>query len=130
MKESLQPSELRIGNLLQDKVTKTVLKVTGLNENNIETYVIDRSKFPLQTGWGLEPIPLTAEWLLKFGLQYQENYRQYKCSDAPIYFINHPGNENDLVCFLHQCSCGNIKYVHQLQNLYLSITMRELKNTD
>jgi len=119
----MKVSELRIGNLLQDKVTKTELKVIRLTENDIVTYVIDRSKFPLQDGWGMEPILLTEEWLLKFGGE------SIIVEDYPIYFI-YPFNieyyENECIVLIGGFSEIKVKYVHQLQNLYFALTEKEL----
>jgi hypothetical protein len=59
-----------------------------------------------------EPIPLTEEWLLKFG------------------FIWH-GDIKILKGYLNNYVDGNgethLKYVHQLQNLYFALTNEELK---
>ena len=75
----MKSNELRIGNLLRDKFSKTALRVTELTEENIVTYVIDRSKYPSEKGWGLEPIPLTEEILFNFGFEKdgEEDYCFY-----------------------------------------------------
>jgi len=115
----MKSTELRIGNLLRDKVTKTELKVIKLTEENIITYVIDRSKFPLEDGWGIEGIPLTEERLLEFG--FEKDASKYNI----CWFLNHVYiwfvdgeyiNELDLP----------IDYVHQLQNLYFALKGEEL----
>ncbi len=69
----MNTNELMIGNLCQDKISGALLKVTGTHENDISFYVIDRNLFPLQPGWQAEPIPLTEEWLLKFGFEKNDN---------------------------------------------------------
>ena len=127
----MKSTELRIGNYLQDKATKTLLKVIELTEKGIITYVIDRSKFPLAKGWGLEPIPLTEEILLKcgfgksdehemghnynesFGFYYDYHFKRFRleCDDG----IKH-GAEMDI----------SIHFLHQLQNLYFALTNEEL----
>jgi hypothetical protein len=119
----MKASELRIGNLLRDKVTKTELKVIKLTEKDIVTFVIDRSKFPLQDGWGIEPIPLTEEWLFKLGFEtdHIEWWNGIICLGIfkdGIYYL-----PTDQISF----RIGKeIEYVHQLQNLYFALTGEEL----
>ena len=118
----MNASELRIGNLLRDKVSKTELKVIELTEKNIVTYVIDRCRFPLQRGWALEPIPLTEEWLFKFG--FDNKYNKGKFTIIPIGKLNYEQGRtyfNSWTILNHQP-----KYVHQLQNLYFALTSEEL----
>ena len=121
----IQPNELRLGNLLRDKVSKTELKIIELAEKDIVTYVIDRSKFPLEKGWSLEPIPLTEEILLKCGLKLiterTKNYMLKGISGEPCFHFN----KNNTV----SCYKANIKYLHQLQNLYFALTNQELNIT-
>jgi hypothetical protein len=123
----MKASELRIGNLLRDKVTKTELRVIELTEQDIVTYVNDRSMFPLKDGWGIEPIPLTEERLLKFGFSREAKiggdgieFRVYHF-DVLTFNTNHgwwykfePMNYTPL------------EYVHQLQNFYFALTGKEL----
>lgn len=126
----MKVEELRIGNLLRDKVTKTELRVIKLTEQDIVTYVIDRSMFPLLDGWGAEPIPLTEEWKLKFGFEKTEwdNFNSYRLMI---------GN-NDYTIVLYSdgnCEVGDIitckiEYVHQLQNLYFALKGEELKKQE
>jgi hypothetical protein len=126
----MKSTELKIGNLLRDKVTKTELKVINLTEKDIVTFVIDRSKFPLQDGWGIEPIPLTEEWLLKFG--FERHHADY--ANDIIYIKNVPDNTefewgvypNELGSGIQIKNRNLLKYVHQLQNLYFALTGEEL----
>lgn len=119
----MRVNELRIGNLLRDKVSKTELKVIELTEKDIITYVIDRSLFPLKNGWGIEPILLTEEWLLNFGF-VPNGFSMVKGEfDVEIWLeseIGHTFKWNDFVISI------SLKYVHQLQNLYFALTNEEL----
>jgi hypothetical protein len=122
----MKVQELRIGNLLRDKVSKTELEVIELTENNITTKVIDRSKFPLKDEWGLEYIPLTEEWKLKFGFEKTEwdNFNSYRLMIG--------NNEYAIILYSDgNCEVGDIitckiEYVHQLQNFYFAIKGKEL----
>ena len=76
------------------------------------------------------PIPLTEEWLLKFGFEKQIDdyyyfYGYYASFDAdlPMWF----GQEG---CCQKETIKENIKYVHQLQNLYSALTGEELTITE
>lgn len=133
----LKENELRIGNLLRDKVSKTELEVIELTKENIVTYVIDRSMFPLKDGWGIEPIPLTEEWLLGFGFekskQGSENFYHLQLRGRIwIRFIDYDCNNLDLVQDgkIIAFPFGVIKYAHQLQNLYFALTGEELTLKD
>jgi hypothetical protein len=70
----------------------------------------------------IKPIPLTEEWLLKFGLEYMEGW------DDQTYYCCPKHQQFQIM----QCIYGYeydytvLKYVHQLQNLYYSLTGTEL----
>ena len=63
-----------------------------------------------------EPIPLTEEWLLKFGFKKIGN--RYGNGHKRKVILNKQ--------FYHSIA-GYIKYVHQLQNLYFALTQTELE---
>ena len=69
----------------------------------------------------LEPIPLTKEWLLKFGFRYITGWDDYEAfikDDVEITY-------NEIVKFKNYIDV-ELKYVHQLQNLYFALTDNEL----
>lgn len=74
------------------------------------------------------PIPLTEEWLLKFGFD-KIRVREYEKGDMSIYCGKKTISIN--VGFCNECGGYEIKveikYVHQLQNLYFALTGEELK---
>lgn len=118
----IKANELRIGNwvILSEDSTKFIIEEiskTGLVvQNSQETAWIEIEEF--------EPIPLTEEILLKCGFEHSiaglfgNNYMlnsvsiQLKTLGAYI-----------LVCY-PKCE---IKYLHQLQNLYFALTGQELE---
>lgn len=73
----------------------------------------------------LNPIPLTEEWLLKFGLT-KTNGGNFSCNDICVYDnlenINISLENGDISVEL-RCP----KYIHQLQNLYFALTGEELE---
>jgi len=116
----MKATELRIGNLAQEITpshNKTVF-VSVEHFEQIEDGEID-----------LFPIPLTEEWLLKFGINYIHEVAAY-CDDNCMisetnetldYWVFMPFCTNDEDCYI------KIKYVHQLQNLYFALTGKELE---
>ena len=117
----MKANELRIGNIINSDIIATVI-----TQENIEWATFNAEMF---TG-----VPLTEEWLLKFGfkfknlgnfffkyggeLQYQVVIRQHK-----RYF------SGEHLSFSCDITSHDIKYVHQLQNLYFALTSEELETT-
>lgn len=130
----MTPSELRIGNLLRDKVTGTELKVTGLTEKETVIHVIDRSRFPLPDGWEIEPIPLTEEWLLKFGFEKRKDFDVYTnvwelkgfMVSLSEYINIHLDWADDGTDSYHSIVGYEKLSVHTLQNLYFALVGEEL----
>jgi hypothetical protein len=99
--------ELRIGNL--------VMKETG--------YIFEADFITLRVPHNYFGIPLTEEWLLKFGFavtdglfgnKYRKSIDLYTMKDKSIGFV-------------FDDYCITIQYVHQLQNLYFALTGQELE---
>lgn len=126
---TLSAKDLRVGNLV---------KAHG-HENAVHTIgEIGINKMPGLTYDKLQPIPLTNEWLEQFGFMKGNLYtggephykfpnhhsNDYLCKDGNGYdwHVN-SGDEwgNTVTPLVNQ-----IKYVHQLQNLYWSLTGEEL----
>jgi hypothetical protein len=118
----LKPTELRIGNL----VTQIIERSTHNEEKTItiewqELMWISRDRVDYY-----KPIPLTEEWLLKFGF--------YKNIDTELF--EKDGHQIDLSvikCLFYLPEFGDwykeLEYVHQLQNLYFALTNEELTLT-
>ena len=68
----MKATELRIGNLVRhskDKSINVVQFLSPFNEGFANTTILTNSYFPPFTIESAEPIPLTEEWLLKFGFE-------------------------------------------------------------
>lgn len=80
----------------------------------------------------LQGIPLTEEWLLKFGFEEMEFENCFSINYAPFEFKVELLPKEDFIIFknrnenTHHAQC---KYVHQLQNLYFALTGEELTIT-
>jgi len=117
----MKATELRIGNWVHAKG----INVDGEVSIDILRLITDGK------GKDYKPIPLTEEWLEKFGFEEKRKGRyvimsKYIDDDT---FIDWDGDgswglqqSDDWVTFP-----PTIKYIHQLQNLYFALTGEELK---
>lgn len=123
----MKANELRIGNWIIEKETQEVGQV-----NTVILGIIDEGLTHTY-----EPIPLTEEWLLKFGFEKaSKDYVRYDLK----------ATEDVYILYADDYSCGlfnskeseenelgvipnweTIKHVHQLQNLYFALTGQELQ---
>ena len=115
-------NELRIGNLIL--VDGEITEITGIKKSTVSF----SDGFQMFIAGGIEPIPLTEEWLLKFGFDKvlpRNDKMYYRLND---YFVIEDsrffllGDDAFEILKLRQ----EIKYVHQLQNLYFALTGEEL----
>jgi hypothetical protein len=115
----MKASELRIGNLVyyRKEAYNVVLIAEDLIKVDIGYGAVQRfEKNPIISPNidELKPIPLTEEWLLKFGFEQMDLHRfnleiSILSTDRGMYF-----------------QTTIINYVHQLQNLYFALTGNEL----
>ena len=119
----MKTSELRIGNLVYgiDDYKDTALPIYSINgDDTIRLKVGNESIGCYSVDW-IKPITLTKEWLVKFGFD-----GLYKNDDFFFELIH-----NDIIGFRlsidGQYGYKEIKYIHELQNLYFALTRKELK---
>jgi hypothetical protein len=126
----MKAQDLRIKNLAQDKLTGELLICCVISDSAVSFSVLDRSKYPLPDGWEAEPIPLTEEWLVKFGFDHNPTNPIYM--KLPIYrgfsWISVSLKDNlGEIAFDRYCAAQPpLKHVHQLQNLFFALTGQEL----
>ena len=124
----MNAKEFRIGNFVFDDENE-VVKVENIMSNrfvvwnDMEDCVLFSKKNDSINMFAskINPIPLTEEWLLKFGFVEEFENKFYKNSLAIEVF------ENECIVYLGDFVDLAIKYVHDLQNLYFSITREELE---
>ena len=98
--------ELRIGNWVYFK----------LDDEYIQ---FDYSMLEWDNANDIHAIPLTEEWLVKFGfVDNCKNGYEIVNHNPGYYFLDNEGG------FINDCP---ILYVHQLQNLYFALTGEELE---
>jgi len=116
----MKANELRIGNYIYEY--NKPFKVTHFT---IGSFARSSSKYNGGRR-DLKPIPLTEEWLLKFGFESSQDY-YIKPNSGLMIGVTLDGQlyshfDSDYPLLLNH----KIKYVHQLQNLYFAFTNTEL----
>jgi hypothetical protein len=111
----MKAKELRIGNWVNngeqlDYVIDTSSMMDLMNEAQVNEGLT-----------GLKPIPLTEEWLLKFGFEYSDLNGDSGLWKIPPFQIYGKYNQ-----FIYDYRL-DVNYVHQLQNLYFALTGEELE---
>ena len=126
----IKENELRLNNLVMvNYKTDLLSKVTWIQEGSINV-IFDRQP-DLVNGIvcsvnDLISIPLTEEWLIKFG--FKKTWFGYENISTGIE-IEPLENEDYTICInANEYHVGeNFKYVHQLQNIYTALTNKELE---
>jgi hypothetical protein len=112
----MKTAELRIGNW--------IIEPNNEDKNPFQIFSIyDEPKNEKLNGLPInyfQPIPLTEEWLNKF--DFITTYGTWKFRGIEYYSIESNGS----LYFDDQYTATDIKYVHQLQNLYFALTGEEL----
>lgn len=127
--------ELRIGNLVQynplsvDKGTKIEpikIRSVGVDPIMYDTYIELDTPFDIRfSEEDISPIPLTPEWLERLGFEKRlphegEDFTHWHYNGFEVWQHNEG--------FCHDFHFGgDVKYVHQLQNLFFALTGDELK---
>jgi hypothetical protein len=150
----MKANELRIGNWVKindeifeegyligyDIYTTNEFQITGFNDGSsmkgckvICFYEIPSKIFEGTIHSGcrdldIDPITLTEEWLLRFGFEDDRDNLMVLRKDVFEFFFD----KKD-ICGVNLYEkwdgnflCGDIQYVHQLQNLYFALTGEEL----
>jgi hypothetical protein len=117
----MKASALRIGNYLFVPGIGRKVIVSAIFKSHFVCEDKDGIRFEESIRINYQPIPLTEEWLLKFGF---ENWDKNKWIDSNS-VLSISKNEDNFLCFFNQRHI-DIFYVHQLQNLYFAITGEEL----
>lgn len=114
---------LRIGNYCQDQTTGALLKVDSLTDMSFGFYVVDRSKYPLPKNWKAGYIPISEDWLIKFGFKRKpEDDSEFFVKDTFSGCFYDEWGDFELTDYEKApCRC-----IHELQNLFYAITGKEL----
>ena len=106
----MKPGELRLGNFIKDSNNSEIIDLV------VELDLFAAISLELCSLDDLTPIPLTEEWLERFGFEEVNKGLTFKKGLFEL--------EKAPDCFQYETT--NIYYVHQLQNLYSALTGEEL----
>lgn len=115
----MKKNELRIGNYVLYENEEIQIDIDCFY------WSVESSYAELEYWEQYKPIPITDEWLLKFGFKVIKNYNNgligFKdfnlLGDENLYYYTYDN---------HNVIGVGLKYVHQLQNLYFALTGEEL----
>ena len=129
----IKANELRIGDWVYwDDIF--VVKVIGYEALQLpETIQFEKDGIKYQRYQSsFTPIPLTEEWLLKFGFELQQKDELIIVySIVKIQVVSSITEDKEISLILYGDECiSHLKYVHQLQNLYFALTGKELNEKD
>lgn len=143
----IDPKELRIGNLIYYSVEhewesesdtfekkNELAEVTAIGEH-IYFNVRDGRYITSSSNPDLSPIPLTEEWLLKFGFTFKRTDKSntYTLGSFRASYVTEGRFKNKRYLTYGNAltfeDFWNCKYVHQLQNLHYSLCGEELEIT-
>jgi hypothetical protein len=144
----MKANELRMGNYVSRESSDYPQRVDGIKTYRIWMTCIGSSCDLSDVIQNIKPIPLTEEWLLKFGFEkpvyinvgLRFKWIKGKFGLVQIFWKDTDIDSNEdfalwktpsgeLNCYAHG-EVPKIKYVHQLQNLYHALTGEELELKD
>jgi hypothetical protein len=112
--------ELRIGNWINHRHSKLsfiVSEINAFNQNTVNGIELS----------DCEPIPLTKDWLLKFGFFIAETNGTLEATLINFRYTVQTANDYNGFFFCDgEIVLINFEYVHQLQNLFFSLSGKEL----
>lgn len=124
----MKASELRIGNWVA--LFPLTFKIETISRDLI--HVDNKGSYAPLHIEKAEPIPLTEEWLVKFGFEFDENkggeHEGQKFEDRPLWYLKRPDDSRFCV-YLDSKTCYvsiPCEFVHELQNAFFTVERQEL----
>ena len=127
----MKATELRIGNLIKEEKDGTIATVKGLPADRYIQYSIGRHPKQIYgepLSWFI-PIPLTEDWLYKFGIVELKNYgihSDYGFNNFSDHSFRITADGEGYWYYSNANTVIHLTHVHQLQNLYFALTGEEL----
>jgi hypothetical protein len=119
----MKANELRIGNLVD--LGNRIAKVIEINHLICVVVDLEETQDTIEDYERVKGIPLTEEWLLKFGFTDEDDYLELQIHESlSIIYVGYLALIIDGVII--QVNNTNSDKVHQLQNLYFALTGEEL----
>lgn len=147
MSNMIQANELRLGNWVQitDKLKseieeegyiKNEFQITSSfnKDDDIQIYNPYEIIYEYFIAEQIEPIPITEDWLLRFGFEASSIHDNYKLGEIEISSSMRKITTNERYNFyldgeIPESMKIRIQYIHQLQNLFFALTGTELTLT-
>lgn len=128
---SMKASDLRIGNLVD--LGNRIAKVTEINHLACVVVDLEETQDTIEDYERVKGIILTEEWLVNLGFMAYIDFgvKMGTYDKVPLCGFTYSINTNK-VMIMHKGNNNShwldieIKYVHQLQNLYFALTGEEL----
>ena len=134
----MKANELRIGNYINNEQRTEFVR--AVDNWRIQCHLLTDKKQETLYEVSIhliKPIPLTEQWLVDFGFDKNINKNQIDSIEMKLSIDNNKtifsscGTLDGGMVVLCLCAgnyfSNNLKYVHQLQNLYFALTGKELK---
>ena len=121
----MKANELRIGNILEDGIVESIIY------QQKETYLITLKGLPDLNLLDMTPVELTEEGLVRLGFEKDDFYNNWTIKVGSYYYHSiqfqngtwvYSNDKSNASCYI----IAELKYVHQLQNLYFALTGEEL----
>lgn len=128
----LEVEQLKIGNHVFDKFREREVLVWGIESNHdqiVVNYANGSGVYTVDLK-DVEPIPLTEEWLLKFGFKYyKDGIYQFWSKDVGIFQVMNCSDNNGfgIRIWLNGTFGRTIYFLHDFQNLLFSLHGVELE---
>lgn len=123
----IQAKDLRIGNIVYFDFShdeeKIITEIVGISESGDISVIKNKVKIYECSEDSIYLIPLTEEWLLRFGYkQISGIHRTYSKTN----YVDNTSIWNFNSNYCHINTNTIVKSVHQLMNLYFALTNKEL----
>lgn len=125
-KKMIKASELRIGNLLEFSNGIEPAKIVMVGRRFFSSAAIEKEDGDFNVTPYYRGIPLTEEWLIRFGFVYHKHNNSFQL-DVAFGFSIWGKVGSGFNVYVEGSDIGNpVEYVHQLQNLFFALTGKEL----
>lgn len=124
----MEVNELRVGSLIYYENTTHI--VVGIDNFYAKSYWLNDKERECLYETALDsinPILLTEDILLKCGFEKTMDWTFSKSLIGNLKLVYYLGEKGFSIGFKQYSDFPNIKYLHQLQNLYHSLTQTELE---
>lgn len=122
----MKTNELRLGNWVHDG-SRFPMQVVGIFDNDVYLDFEGNEGDVWECGLeGAKPFEIDQEWLIKFGFEEDGPDWYYLSTKDRFTNIGYSYSVNKNIFEVNEWEVVNVKYVHQLQNLYFALTGEEL----